>query len=188
MFLSAPAPVIRAIADYAGKGSRGASARIDAFVRLNTLNIRKGHRKGPRARLVAQGVLWDLREILERINASFFEGRIDARIGWGRASPGKRHRTIRMGVYDHSTRTIRIHPALDRREVPRFFVEYIVFHEMLHQDVPGEERGRRRRHHGREFSRRERAWPDYDRAIAWERENISLLLGRPAGKLARHVD
>jgi len=93
-----------------------------------------------------------------------------------------------MGVYDHLTRTIRIHPALDQEVVPRFFVEYIVFHEMLHQAVPGDDRGSRREHHGPPFRRRERAYPGYARAIAWERENLALLLGRPGGKLARPVD
>ena len=188
MFLGAPPEVVRAIADYAGRSARSASARIDAYVRQNEKAIRAGHRRGPRARLRAQGASWDLREILERINDAYFDGRIEARIGWGRAPAGRSRRTIRMGVYDHQTSTIRIHPALDRPDVPRFFVEYIVFHEMLHQAIPGKDRGRRRQHHGPEFLRRERAYPDYERAVAWERENISLLLGRPGGRRVRPVD
>ncbi|MGC4115014.1 MAG: hypothetical protein QM765_10470 [Myxococcales bacterium] len=186
MFLDAPAQVVRAIADYAGKGKRAASAVIDAFVRENTTTIRIGHRAGPKARMRAQGKVYDLREIFERINDQVFSGRIDARIGWGRAPKAEgRRRTIRMGVYDHLTKTIRVHPALDRPEVPLFFVEYIVFHEMLHQAVPGEEKGRRRQHHGPEFKRREKAWPEYEKAIAWEQENLSMLLGKSIGKRAR---
>jgi hypothetical protein len=189
MFLGAPEPVVRAIADYSGKGKRAASALIDAWVRENTTTIRIGHRSGPTARLAAQGTVHDLREIFDRINDLVFSGRIDARIGWGRAPNGAgRRRSIRMGVYDHLTRTIRVHPALDRPEVPRFFVEYIVFHEMLHQAIPGEEKGRRRQHHGPEFRRRERAWPEYEKAIAWEQENLSMLLGKAMGKRARPVD
>ena len=78
---------------------------------------------------------------------------------------------------------------LDRVEVPAFFVAYIVLHEMLHQAVPHSERsGGRREHHGAEFTRLERAWPDYQRAIAWEKENLGLLLGKTTGRLARSVD
>jgi hypothetical protein len=53
-----------------------------------------------------------------------------------------------------------------------------VHHEMLHQAVPAKETGGRRIVHGREFRRRERAYPDYTRARAWEEANLPLLLGR----------
>jgi hypothetical protein len=48
---------------------------------------------------------------------------------------------------------------------------------MLHQAVPPQLQGGRRISHSAEFRRREQAYPDYDRAIAWERENLALLLG-----------
>ena len=87
--------------------------------------------------------------------------------------------SIRTGVYLHAARAIRIHPALDREDVPEFYVASVVFHEMLHQVVPPDERGGRRTIHGREFRRRERAFPDHARAAAWERENVHLLLASP---------
>jgi hypothetical protein len=189
MFLAAPEPVVRAIADYAGRASRRAGEAIDRYVRENLAAIREGMRRGPHTSLSTRGRFFDLREIFDRLNATYFGKGIDAHIGWGRSAPTRgRRRTIRMGVYDHSTRTIRIHPALDRREVPAFFVDYLVFHEMLHQAVPGKDRGRRRQHHGPDFCARERAYPDYERAAAWESENVALLLGKPSGRLARPVD
>ena len=44
---------------------------------------------------------------------------------------------------------IRIHPLLDRAFVPTWFLEYVVFHEMLHAMVPDryDEQGRRLVHH-----------------------------------------
>ena len=188
MFLNAPEHVVRAVADYTGRSRREASSIIDAFVSEHAANIRVGRGKSTAARLFAQGKAYDLREIFERINDAAFDGRIDARIGWGRILTSGRRRSIRMGVYDKVSRTIRIHPALDRPEVPRFFVEYIVFHEMLHQAIPCRSKGSRQQHHGPEFRRRERAWPDYERAVAWERENLSLLLGKRAGRRARPVE
>jgi hypothetical protein len=182
MFLDAPDEVVRAVADYVGRGRRGAGEVIDRYVRANTERIRVSDPRRVSARLDPRGAVWDLREIFDQQNARYFGNTIQAAIGWGRGTFGRRRRSIRMGVYDHLTRTIRIHPALDRSEVPRFFVEYIVFHEMLHQAVPGRQTGSRRQHHGPEFRARERAYPDYERAIAWERENLGLLLGRDVAR------
>jgi predicted metal-dependent hydrolase len=93
--------------------------------------------------------------------------------------PGKRRRkSIRLGVYDHQTREIRIHPALDRPEVPHYFVEFIVFHEMLHQLFPSPPGAGRKIHHPRAFRDRERAYPRYAEATRWEKAHLSLLLRR----------
>ena len=70
--------------------------------------------------------------------------------------------------------------ALDRWEVPEYYVAAVVFHEMLHQVVPALERNGRRVVHGAEFRRRERAYPDHARARAWEEENLDLLLSHGA--------
>jgi len=86
---------------------------------------------------------------------------------------------VKTGVYVQDARIIRIHPTLDRAEVPEFYVAAVVFHEMLHQAVPAREVGGRRIVHGPEFRRRERAYPDHGRARAWEERNLSLLLSSP---------
>jgi hypothetical protein len=188
MFLSAPEDVIRALTDYADRGGKNAGTVIDRFVRQHATSIRSGSAVRSSPRLTSSGRWHELRELFDRINAAEFAGSIKARIGWGRVGHTRRRRSIRMGVYDHLTRTIRIHPALDRPEVPSFFVAYIVFHEMLHQALPGAESNGRRQHHGPEFRRRERAYADYARAIAWERANLPMLLGRPAAARALPVD
>ncbi len=104
---------------------------------------------------------------------------MEVRIGWGRSGALPGRTSIRAGVYLHTARAIRIHPALDREDVPEFYVASVVFHEMLHQVVPPAERGGRRSIHGREFRRRERAYVDHARAAAWERENVHRLLASP---------
>jgi hypothetical protein len=182
MFLEAPREVITALAAFAGP-RRGAAARrreagtrIDAFVKGNRARIAM-----PRAdRLLAQGRVHDLQAIFDRINAEHFEDRIEARIGWGPVRPGRRRRTVKTGVYVQDARIIRIHPTLDRPQVPEFYVAAVVFHEMLHQAVPAREVNGRRIVHGVEFRRRERAYPDHGRARAWEDRNLALLLSSPA--------
>ncbi len=181
MFLEAPHEVVHALAAFAGP-RRGAAARrreagtrIDAFVRRNRARIAV-----PRAdRLLAGGRVHDLQAIFDRLNAEHFERRIEARIGWGPVRTGKRRRTVKTGVYVQDARIIRIHPTLDRPEVPEFYVAAVVFHEMLHQAVPAREVNGRRIVHGPEFRRRERGYPDHGRARAWEDRNLSLLLSSP---------
>jgi hypothetical protein len=181
MFLEAPHDVVAALAAFAAP-RRGASARrreagthIDAYVKRNRARIAM-----PRAdRLLAQGRFHDLQEIFDRLNAERFDGKIEARIGWGPVRQGRRRRTVKTGVYVQDARIIRIHPTLDRAEVPEFYVAAVVFHEMLHQAVPAREVGGRRIVHGPEFRRHERAYPDHSRARAWEERNLSLLLSSP---------
>ena len=181
MFLDAPGEVVDALAAFAGAARGGAArrrsagSRIDAFVRRNRARIAV-----PRAdRLEARGRVHDLQGIFDRLNAEHFEGRIEARIGWGSVRAGRRRRTVKTGVYVQDARLIRIHPTLDRPEVPEFYVAAVVFHEMLHQAVPAREAGGRRIVHGPEFRRRERAYPEHERAKRWEERNLGLLLSSP---------
>ncbi len=87
---------------------------------------------------------------------------------------------MKTGVYVQDARIIRIHPTLDRPEVPEFYVAAVVFHEMLHQVVAAVEVNGRRVVHGAEFRRQEHAYPDHLRAKAWEAEHLGLLLSSPA--------
>lgn len=179
MFLDAPEPVVRAVADYAGRGQRRAGRVLDDFIRREQPRIRQ-ERDANDEQFTPEGQYFHLAEIRNRLNERFFQGGVRATIGWGRAPGRRRRKSIRLGVYDHQTREIRIHPALDHPEVPRFFVEFIVFHEMLHQLFPSSNGPGPRVHHPRAFRDRERAYPLYEAAIAWERENLRALLHRKA--------
>jgi hypothetical protein len=179
LFLGCPPDVADALAGFVRPGRRDgrrdASRRIDDWVRTHRERIAP-----PRtARLEARGRVHDLKSILDRLNAEHFGGSVEARIGWGRSGALPGRTSIRTGVYLHAARAIRIHPALDREDVPAFYVDFVVFHEMLHQVVPPADRGGRRTIHGREFRRRERSFPGHARATAWERENVHLLLATP---------
>ena len=178
MFLDAPREVVHALASFAGSGRgmaarrRQAGERIDAYVREHRARI-----ADPRpGRLDPRGRVHDLKTIFDRLNAVNFGGLVDARIGWGPNRGRGRRRTIKTGVYVQDARLIRIHPALDRPQVPEHYVAAVVFHEMLHQVIPIVEKNGRRVVHGPEFRRRERQYPEYERAKRWEEENLSFLL------------
>jgi hypothetical protein len=175
MFLDAPASVVRAVADYAGRGNRVAGGVLDDYIRGQQPRIRQ-ERHADEADLEPMGQYFNLQALFDSLNRIYFQGGIQARIGWGRMPPRRRRKSIRLGVYDHQTREIRIHPGLDRPEVPIYFVEFIVFHEMLHQLFPSSNGNGRRVHHPRAFRDREKAFPLYGAALRWERENLNLLL------------
>ena len=74
-------------------------------------------------------------------------------------------------------RIIRIHPRLDAPFVPTWFLEYVIYHEMLHARVPDEFTAEGRRLvHTEEFNRREREFLHYRRARRWEDENLARFL------------
>ena len=109
----------------------------------------RAHRRAARATgSQPRGRAHDLQAIFDRLNAEHFGGAIEARIGWGAVRGGRRRRTVKTGVYVQDARIIRIHPTLDRPEVPEFYVATVVFHEMLHQAVPAREVNGRRIVHG----------------------------------------
>ena len=131
-------------------------------------------------RLETRGKVHDLASIYDDLNSRCFGDSIKAQITWGpRRVPGNRkymRTSIKMGSYSVDDQLIRIHPSLDRKFVPRFFVEYIVYHEMLHQKHRIPVVGGRRQFHTPEFLAEEVTFECYDRARWWERENIDRIL------------
>lgn len=181
MFLDAPADVLDDLARFAqdtGPARREASRRLDTFISGHMDQVRESDAPFRPLKLNAKGRTRDLKDILDSLNARFFGGRVQARIGWGRLPRKRNRQSIRLGVYDSRTRVIRIHPALDAPEVPGFFVEFIVFHEMLHQAIPAREGSGRQTIHGKDFRREEAAFPDYERAVRWEKEHLAELIRR----------
>lgn len=179
MFADAPDRVLRALARYIARADRYDSAMLGGFIEGNHWRIRAARAAGKRqVALDAKGSVHDLDEILDDLNRRYFDGAIDARVTWGAKAHPRRRQSIKMGSYSVEDRLIRIHPSLDRDHIPRYFVEWIVFHEMLHQvfDIP--KVNGRRRFHTSEFLKRERQFEHYDRARDWERRHLDhLLLG-----------
>jgi hypothetical protein len=173
LFLHAPDDVVRALADYAGRGREDARALLEAHIHAHAPLVRRERR----APLRSRGRCFDLRALFARLNATYFEGAIRADIGWARRPPRKKRQSIRLGLYDARLREIRIHPALDAPHVPAFVVEHVIFHAMLHQLFP-DAPGSRQCAHPPEFRERERAFPRLDAALRWQHENLRSLLRR----------
>lgn len=108
----------------------------------------------------ARGRCFDLEEVFAQLNRRFFQGELPSpRLGW---SP-KRSRSS-LGHYDSAHGTIAVSRWLDSPSVPRYLIEYLVFHEMLHIRYPVERRGHRRIVHPRKFREAEKKFPKYAQA------------------------
>lgn len=179
MFLDAPPAVQTALVRYIARGNREASVVVGRFIEQNSHRIRAAQ---PFLRpLSTQGAHHDLLSIFAALNDKYFGGTIDALVTWGRVGPSRNadsqpRTSIKLGSYSAVERLIRIHPVLDKPWVPRYFVSYVLYHEMLHHVIPPVTAGRRRTLHPPHFLARERLFRDYDRALAWEQSHIRRLL------------
>ncbi len=105
--------------------------------------------------------MYDLDELFDDLNAQFFGGLLaKPQLSW---SPGKSRNTL--GHFDPAHNAIIISRVFDHPKIPRFLVEYIVYHEMLHLKFPVEYNRSRRRVHTKDFQRNERAFPRYTEAV-----------------------
>lgn len=181
MFLDAAPDVVKALGRYVARNDRDASQQLSEFIDIHQRKIRRARRRRQAiVTLETKGEVHDLQQIYDELNADYFEGSIEARITWGqRALPGskKRRRTsIKMGSYCLEDRLIRVHPSLDRPFVPRLFVEWVVYHEMLHQKHGVPLIDGRHQFHSPEFMQEEAQYENYERASRWERENLDRIL------------
>jgi predicted metal-dependent hydrolase len=113
-----------------------------------------------------RGKMYNLEAIFEDLNARFFYGLLARpQIAWSRDSS----RTC-LGHYDPARNTIVLSRVLDDRRVPRYAVEYILYHEMLHLRHPVKLRGSRRSVHSLEFQAEERLFPELHRAKQFLRQ------------------
>jgi hypothetical protein len=126
--------------------------------------------------LPKRGRYHDLDAILAELRLRHFPDCSGVKIRWGHWSGRARPRSIRFGAYLPDTQLIRIHPALDQAYVPRYFVEFIVYHELLHHVIPPVRLNGRYQIHSPSFRRREREFPAYAEAMAWRQRSLYRLL------------
>ncbi|MGA7907233.1 MAG: SprT-like domain-containing protein [Candidatus Sulfotelmatobacter sp.] len=168
----APETVLRAIAHillakiYRRPIDRGQAARYRKYVASHEIE-RKAHlvrqMRGRKRLQGAKGHVYDLERVFEDLNRQFFYGLLARpRMSWSQTST----RRI-LGHYDPAHNAIIISRIFDHASVPRYAVEYIVYHEMLHLKHPVRLRGSRRCVHSADFQAEERQFPHLAEANAF---------------------
>jgi predicted metal-dependent hydrolase len=142
------------------------AVRYRRYVSSHDLS-RKAHlirqMRGRKKIVPAQGHVYDLDEIFESLNQRFFFGLL----GRPQMTWSSNHSRQSLGHYDPAHNAIVVSRIFDHAKVPRYAIEYLVYHEMLHLRHPVKLRGSRRCVHSREFLAEEKLFPELEKALAF---------------------
>jgi hypothetical protein len=106
---------------------------------------------------------YDLDQIFDELNLRFFHGLMARpQMTWS----GNRA-LRRLGHYDPAHNTIVVSRVFDGPRVPRYAIDYLVYHEMLHLRHPVKLRGNRRLVHPATFREEENLFPHLAEAQAF---------------------
>ena len=165
----APESVLRAIAHillakmYRKPIERAHAARYRRYVssreiatKVHLIRQMRGRKRIESGR----GRVYDLEAIFETLNTKYFHGLLARpNMTWSRD-----HARNSLGHYDPAHNAIVVSRVFDSPQVPRYAVEYIVYHEMLHLNHPVKLRGSRRCVHPAEFAAEERLFSHLEEA------------------------
>ncbi|PIR22673.1 MAG: hypothetical protein COV44_06780 [Deltaproteobacteria bacterium CG11_big_fil_rev_8_21_14_0_20_45_16] len=117
------------------------------------------------------GRTYDLQSLYDRLNRLYFDSQLKLSIRWGKQNLVKARSNVLLGSYFDKSKEIVISRRLDNPRVPLYFLEHVIFHEMLHSVFPRE----KHRMHTEKFKKFERLHPDFDRAREWEKTSLKIL-------------
>ncbi len=168
LFLEAPTPVLKALIQMALKKDPQSRTIVRKMAHLYFNKNRVLAKPLP-----SLGEVYDLQAIYDQVKRNHFDASFDASIGWSDAPRRSRFRSLTFGTYDKHSHQIRINPLLDDEGVPLYFLEFIVYHEMLHAICASfiDDAGRCRVHTP-EFREKEKLFPLYKEAKEWEKQSL----------------
>lgn len=176
-FALADGLTIDGLASYLKGEARALPRVVREF--MNRVPTPEPSRRKALKKLKSAGAAHDLAQIADQVNRRYFGGGLSFRIAWGKAPAKVKRRggSITLGSCDNGLNLVRIHPALDTASVPRWFLEFIVHHELIHKKL-GTRMGEngKRRVHDAVFREMERGFEHYEMAKKWEKENIHSIL------------
>jgi hypothetical protein len=131
--------------------------RSDEFVRMNQ---EKYLRRSRNLTFSSFGGVYDLEVLLNSLRRKgLVEDGECAFLSWT-----DRPNRFRMGYCSVLMRVVAISSALDRKEVPDYAAEYVLYHEMLHLKMGTDSL---RSYHDADFKREERRYPRWREAENW---------------------
>jgi SprT-like family protein len=129
---------------------------------MRSSDIARRHR-GRKMISSAQGNAYDLDKMFSKLNRRYFDSGLEKpTLTWSQ----RKTRSI-LGHHDRVYETITISKSLDSSQVPDWFVEFILYHEMLHIKHAARMINGRRYYHTTAFRIDERRFAKYDDAQRW---------------------
>ena len=115
-----------------------------------------------------KGGIRDLEAVFRYVNAFYFGGRLaHPTLAWSKESP-----RTRLGFFFAPLNLLAANAVLDSERVPRYVLEFVVYHELLHHAKAGSGGLRRRVHHTKSFREQERSFTHYEDAERWLRRLV----------------
>jgi|WetSurMetagenome_2_1015567.scaffolds.fasta_scaffold00572_7 hypothetical protein len=195
---NAPAEVKGALIDWALLASRRRNAArkkleraVYAYIEAQGLETRNRSFVDPSS-FTTRGQIYDLKEVFDFVNTTYFKGEVSSRVRWGNHLL-RSYQSNRTGPDGLGYNLITIASMYDRPGVPRFAIEAIMHHEMLHIACPPKAGGARTQIHGPEFKRRERLFPRYREWVTWEKNFSTKVIcksekpHRKGSKVAKNI-
>jgi hypothetical protein len=166
-FLDAPKPVLRGAVKlaipYTRKGLHRGKVRAYAAGPEFEKRLMELETCGGSLLETPRGLVHDLEAVFADVHRVHFGGRLGRpRLSW-LATTSLRE----FGHYISATDLILISSQLDAPDVPRFVVEHVMHHELLHRELGAVGEGGRRVYHTGAFRQAERGFPRYAEADAF---------------------
>jgi len=169
-YITAPLEIKKSIlsAAFSRRQSKHTSI-IKAY--SNNSNFRRINKQisgAPIANLIScRGEKYDLSFLFNKLNKEYFRSHLyQPRLVWS-----SRQSKRRLGYYHPEINTIAVSQNLDDKKIPRMLVEYVLYHEMLHQYFGIKNHNGRRYAHTPAFRTAERKFKHHQEA-----ENLIKLL------------
>lgn len=145
-----------------------------SYIKSAEIRERAAENKRVRGRKVVsghRGEVYDLDKVFEILNRRYFRGKLAKPVlTW---SARKTYRIL--GHHDATHQTVVVSKSLDSEDVPRYVIEYILYHEMLHIHHPTVHHNGRRYNHTPAFRADERKFEYFHEAERWIERNVRKL-------------
>lgn len=124
-------------------------SRQTTYIDLYNLFIKNVHMGVPKTEIDPI-----LEKSFDKVNEQYFNGMLEkTNLVWGQMNFSK------LGTYEYGSDTIMISKVLEKDES---FLDYVMYHEMLHKKIKFSHKGSKNIHHSTEFRQKEKAWHDKD--------------------------
>lgn len=176
LFLEAPKNIMDALTCHIGHKNSNVAPSVKAYIEDKLKNLDYSDTLD-KEKLVTKGTYYDLLELYNAIEDEYFpEEELNLNITWFGSKQMKRRSRLTFGLYHQPLRLVKINKMMDSERFPPFFVEYVIFHEMLHHLCPSYYDGSGKLSvHTREFKAREKEFKYYGEAKKWLKANTLKL-------------
>lgn len=137
LFLHAPDIIQNAVVNFCIDKDKSSYIMIKTYANIFFSNLDYSNRLDYK-KLITKGDCFDLKQIYENLNIIYFNNSLKLNITWFEKPKYRRYSHFTFGSFDKNLKLIRINKLIDQQHFPFYFINYIVYHEMLHSICPVE--------------------------------------------------